>query len=109
MAAKETPGAPQRWKAHTHVLKVGRDEASESLESIEIATLPAWHMSDMPAPHGAAGLFERLFDPDFDDERMCVRLVRPFVVAVSQSICRHDALALCHTNPIDASIAGAHL
>ena len=66
------PPAPSSFD--THRFQVGGDEILHLAQVFQIAALVAGYVRDMTMPHTPAPILRALLDPDFHNERLCIRL-----------------------------------
>jgi hypothetical protein len=59
---------------NTDAFRVGSNKVRHFVKALDIAMLPAWHVCNLSSPRGSFRIVNRIFDPDFDDERMQLRL-----------------------------------
>lgn len=59
---------------HAQTLQIGRDKGFDVIQVFQIAALAAGHLGGVAPLCGLAGFCSSLYEPNLDDERMCVFL-----------------------------------
>src|SRR5437667_2962558 len=73
-AFEPVPHSPAHSEFYTHFFQVRCDEILDLAQVFQVVAFLTRHMCDMSTQYCLTSCFGAVFDPDLDDERLCIGL-----------------------------------